>query len=314
MEMIRLNRAEFEEVFTNSYFQYAGADFNILNSEKVDEVFFFGFKEKKFRLGIIFGEINHNLLSPFSSPFGGFIFIKDDVRINYLDAALQELDNYAKKEGIKGICITLPPGIYNESFISNQVNTFFRNNYSVNHIELNHYFELKKLNDNYVKHIRYNARKNLKIALKGELSFRYCEDIGEKELAYDIIKHNRNAKGFPLKMSWAQVQDTIKVIQADFFLVFYHAIPVASAILFKVTNRIYQVIYWGDNPEYGSSKPMNYLSFKVFEYYKNHDVEIIDIGPSSENSIPNLGLADFKESIGCDVTMKFSVKKTFNAR
>ena len=49
---------------------------------------------------------------------------------------------------------------------------------------------------------------------------------------------------------------------------------------------------------------MNFLSFNVFQYYKNQGIAIIDIGPSTENSIPNHGLCEFKESIGCDISIK----------
>ena len=35
------------------------------------------------------------------------------------------------------------------------------------------------------------------------------------------------------------------------------------------------------------------------------------MGPSSENSYPNYGLGDFKESIGCKVSMKYSFSKGY---
>jgi hypothetical protein len=40
-------------------------------------------------------------------------------------------------------------------------------------------------------------------------------------------------------------------------------------------------------------------------------MKFVDIGPSTENSIPNYGLCEFKESIGCTVVNKYSFKKTF---
>jgi acetyltransferase-like isoleucine patch superfamily enzyme/RimJ/RimL family protein N-acetyltransferase len=49
---------------------------------------------------------------------------------------------------------------------------------------------------------------------------------------------------------------------------------------------------------------MNFLAYKIFEYYSDLNYKFIDLGPSSENSVPNIGLCDFKESIGCDVTLK----------
>ena len=49
---------------------------------------------------------------------------------------------------------------------------------------------------------------------------------------------------------------------------------------------------------------MNFLAFKLFEYYAEPKA-FLDIGPSTEKGIPNVGLCNFKESIGCNVTPKF---------
>ena len=59
---------------------------------------------------------------------------------------------------------------------------------------------------------------------------------------------------------------------------------------------------------------MNFLSFHVFQYYKNQGIEIVDIGPSTENSIPNYGLCEFKESIGCDILIKTEFYKKLAIR
>ena len=51
---------------------------------------------------------------------------------------------------------------------------------------------------------------------------------------------------------------------------------------------------------------MNYLAYSLFDYYADNGLRILDIGPSTEDGIPNYGLCEFKESIGCSVTMKYS--------
>ena len=51
---------------------------------------------------------------------------------------------------------------------------------------------------------------------------------------------------------------------------------------------------------------MNFLAYHVFNFYKKNGIKVIDIGPSTENSIPNHGLCEFKESIGCDISPKHS--------
>ena len=70
------------------------------------------------------------------------------------------------------------------------------------------------------------------------------------------------------------------------------------------------MIYWGDLPEYASNRTMNFLSFKVFEYYYLKGYGMIDVGTAMLDKKPNHGLCDFKESIGCDIQPKstFSIK------
>ena len=146
-----------------------------------------------------------------------------------------------------------------------------------------------------MEHIWHNARKNLKIAIDNQLAFKKCNTDDEKYLAYQIIEKNRSAKGFPLKMTWEQILETTKIIESDFFLLSdQENIPIASSIIFKSNSNIMQVIYWGDIPEYSNLKAMNYLAFKISEYYKKSPIHYIDIGPSTNNSIPNFGLCEFQ--------------------
>jgi len=55
-------------------------------------------------------------------------------------------------------------------------------------------------------------------------------------------------------------------------------------------------------------RPMGLLPIKLVEYYKQLGKRYLDIGPSSENGIINLGLADFKKSIGCRNNIKMCFK------
>ena len=53
---------------------------------------------------------------------------------------------------------------------------------------------------------------------------------------------------------------------------------------------------------------MNVLAYRLFEYYSKRDIDIIDIGPSSIDGVPDYGLLEFKESIGCSVCSKYWLK------
>ena len=310
MEIVEVNPNQYAEIVNAPYHIFGSSVFNNANKERAGTVYYLLFKEGKYRLGMIGGVRDHIFYSPFSAPFGGYSYMQEDVRINYIDEALALLTGWAKEKEITGIRITLPPAIYGESFISKQVNSLYRNGFIIEKTDLNYAYHLHHFDENYAASVWYNARKNLKIALGNQLSFRCC-DAGEKEKAYNIIRQNREARGFPLRMTWQQVQLSASVMNGDFFLVNNsEGIAVAAAIIFHVAKKIVQVIYWGDLPEYAGLKTMNFLSYKVFEHYKAQQFEIVDIGPSTENSVPNFGLCEFKESIGCDISCKFSFSKT----
>ncbi|MBN2281976.1 MAG: hypothetical protein JXQ65_15445, partial [Candidatus Marinimicrobia bacterium] len=265
----------------------------------------------KYRLGLTGGVRERIFHSPFSAPFGGFVFLKEDIRIPFIDRAIQLLIEWTDEHNLSAINITLPPPIYQQRFIAKQINSFYRAGFMVSVLDLNYTFDLNNFSEDYLSMVWRNARKNLLMAFKQDLEFKKCNSAEEKHLAYEVIRKNRISKGFPLRMSWVQVQETTKLIQADFFLVFDEAgNPVASAIVFHVSDKIVQVIYWGDNAAAPGTKAMNFLSYKIFEYYKNLEIKIIDIGPSTENSMPNYGLCEFKESIGCEINIKFTCSKT----
>ena len=313
MEIVAVDQKEYFRIVLNPYHIFGSAGFNHVNAANCDNVYYLLFKDSKYRLGIIGGIRNNNFLSPFSAPFGGFSFLQEDVRISCIDEAIILLTEWAKARVMSAIKITLPPTIYQESFLPKQINSLYRNGFSIDKTDLNYAYYLSSFTQEYPASIWYNARKNLKIAQANNFLFREAASDTEKETAYNLIRQNREARGFPLRMTWQQVQTSAAVIPADFFLVKNEAeIDVAAAIIFHVSPGIVQVIYWGDLPEYAHLKTMNFLSFKVFEHYHQLQFKIIDIGPSTEDSVPNYGLCEFKESIGCSISCKFSFSKTLS--
>ena len=67
-------------------------------------------------------------------------------------------------------------------------------------------------------------------------------------------------------MTFEQVRKTAEIIDADFFLLKKDELNVAAAQIFHVAEGIVQVIYWGDIPDFGNHKPMNYLAYYIFLY------------------------------------------------
>ncbi|CAA9200252.1 hypothetical protein FLA105534_03004 [Flavobacterium bizetiae] len=308
MEVIEVESSYYDEAFANPYHIFNAGVFNSINSYKAEKVYYLLFKDSKIRMGIILGVRAGIAYSPFSAPFGGFQYLNSDIGIDQIDAGLKSLEEWSTSKLIREIKIVLPPLFYNRNFLVKLTNSLYRFGYTEINKDVNYQFLTDKLDEQYSSKIWYNARKNLKKSNNSNLEFRKLES-SEGQIAYDIIAQNRSSRGFPLRMTWEQVKETTSVIPADFFVVLKDDQIIASAIVFHVASKIVQVIYWGDLPQFSECKTMNFLSFQIFKYYKENNIEIIDIGPSTENSIPNYGLCEFKESIGCDLSLKSTYLK-----
>lgn len=311
MEIIELNDYnEYDEII-NNYHCFNRAEFSYINKSKIDNIVFLVFRDNKIRGGIVGGIKNNTFFSPFSAPFGGFTYNKKDIKIQQIEDMIMLLDKWCKKNKIEYIYITLPPEIYDTNFISKTINTFYRNKYTIENVELNYYFDTQNIKDedDYLSIISYAARKSLKRSFREELFFMKAKTIDEITEAYGIIKINRAERGYPLRMDFEDIISTDKIIKKDFFIVKKENISVGAAVVYHVTTKVVQVVYWGDIPSYSNYRGINFLSYKLFEYYKNNGIKYIDVGPSTENSIPNYGLCEFKENLGCDITPKYIFKK-----
>ncbi len=310
MILEEVSHQQFASVINNSFHAFGDAAFNELNKEKVENVFYLLFKDSKYRLGIIVGRNGTSLSSPFSSPFGGFTPLHDDIKLQSIEESVDCFLVWAKENRIDTIRITLPPPIYFESYLAKMVNVFYRKKFLVKQVELNYHYDLNKFSKTYPDSIWRNARKNLNQALINNLSFIKCDTEEQKKVAYEVIRHNRITRGVPFRMSWVQVLQTTEIIPADFFLVKHEdEKSIAGAIIFRVAKNVVQVIYWGDLPEFSNLKTMNFLSYNIFSFYKNENYRFIDIGYSTVDSIPNYGLCEFKEGIGCDMQPKLVFEK-----
>ena len=302
MRLERVQAQQFASEMEVPHF-YSTAAFTELNRHKAADVHYLLFGDGETRLGIILGETDEALKSPFSAPFGG-LCQKKKQRLETIDEAVRLLRDYGRQQG-KKIQITLPPLIYNEPFITNQLSAFSRHG-SIRWMDVNYHFTMARFQQ-YMQVIGIKARQKLKHAMKEDFQFRRAETESDIRAAYEVIRQNRRERGYQLRMSLEDVLDTIRVIPADFFLLSYRGVCVAAAQVFRVTRDIYQLIYWGNLGEYSAMRPMNLLAYRLFEYYYNcSGVHVLGIGPSSQEGEPNYGLIDFKEGVGCQPSCKCS--------
>ncbi len=265
-----------------------------LNAHKCTELHYLLFRNDKTRLALALGQTDDTLLSPFSAPFGGFELIRKNVSLATMHQAVQLLVDYAKGLEISKIQIVVPPSFYNLRGTSKTINALLANGFAVEDASINHAIHLPSQKSNSLKN--------------SSLHFRRCKTLSDKKIAYDIIARNRKSKNYVLRMSWQQVEETISVVEADFFVVTTATgEALASAMVFRVQpKRIAQVVYWGNLPDTDHLRPMPFLARQVFDYYAQKGFEYVDVGPSGCMHEPNFSLSDFKDGIGCFTDNRFT--------
>lgn len=289
-------------------------EFNEFNAGKVDEVFYLLIKkEHSVRFSLILGRKKDLAKCPFSAPFGYPEQIKSNQTVEDFMCCTTALESYMKEINISSVTIVFPPSFYNYSVIETWINVLHLHGWKPEIIDLNFAMHLSELKNDYDKKMLRNGRKNLRIALGSNLSLLHCDSIDQKKLAYEIIKRNRESKGFPLMMTEEQVLKTMDIVPSDMYVVKTNRNEyIASALIYKVTSKIAEVIYWGEIPGFSEKKSINFLSYELMQRYLDLGFEYLDIGPGSdEKRYPNFGLCNFKDSIACERRIKVYMRKEF---
>jgi hypothetical protein len=309
MRVEEISDKEYLALFNLDCHPYNSVQFNALYKYKCEKVIHLLFHENRTKLGLIAGIKEGLLSSPFSAPFGGFTVNRNSAKLKEFNEAVQLLEDYAKQNSVSKIKFILPPSIYNENIMSKTYYSLILNGYTPI-TDINYHFCTADLIEYKEGRIEKKTRQNLNKAIEFGLSFNQVFSNSEKSVAYDIIKSNKDSNGRPTCLSFDDIIEVSNIIPIDFFLVFLNHQPIASAIVYRVSKNIVHVIYWGDLWESRLYRSMNFLSYKIFEFYSNQGIEIIDLATASLDGIPNFGLANFKENIGSIGTLKYTMLKS----
>lgn len=295
MEVREVTAREYGAYFTGRPHIYNSTAFATLNEHKVEAVRYLLLCDSKVRFGIIIGDGR----SPFSAPFGGLDYNRGQ-GFEQVDEAIVALKEYLGSP----IRITLPPPCYGGTMVTMMVSSLLRYGRLV-HADVNYHFVTDDITT-YEEALDSNGKNKLRQSIE---HFGNDEDaflVAEAARAYEVIRRNREEHHYPLRMTLEEVVKTTAIIPADFFVLTHGGQDVAAAQVFHVAEGIAQVIYWGDVHAYSHLRPMNYLAYRLFQYYHECGIGIVDVGPATEGGTPNYGLCAFKQSIGCRASLKYT--------
>lgn len=292
--LIETDKITFKNFFRNDPNPFISEKFIELNRKKVDRVIRLIDDSGDPVIGLVVGVKNGVVMSPFSAPFGGFHFRKDNIYITEIDRFIEQLAEYAAEHGIHRIEISTSPDIYNSSFNAKTINSLIRHNYHFTYPDITNWVNLRDLGGEYSQK---NSREYYRQANRKHLAFSLTQDSQDKIKIYELICQNRAKFNRPVYMTFNDVLDVGKIWQVDFFKVetVDHQI-VASAIFYRNHPTICYAVFWGDNSEGRPLRAMDFMLLNLFLHYKEAGFEYMDLGISTESGIPNEGLLRFKES------------------
>ena len=292
--------ATWQEYFTTfrCHDAYGSSAFLSLVKDRAEEVrCFVGYNLQGIAaLGMICGKRGEIWRMPWSAPWGSVEFAQ-----NVSEAEISEfLAAVAATLAPSPLSITLPAELYPEQQpVVNAAKSLAKQVVT----DVNYHYPLSRLAD-FRKFMNPAARNKYNHALREGFEFTHTTDLAR---AYAIIQQNRSTLGYYLAMSLEQLQATItQAIAADCFILSHDGEDAAAAIVYRLNSDVAQVIYWGDVLQQRKHRPMNLLPFCVFEYYAQQGFSTVDIGTASLDGVRNEGLCDFKESIGCVASQKFT--------
>jgi hypothetical protein len=303
MMLIEVDSRTYKQYFPTNPHVFISEQFIELNKSKVEGIVRLIENCQKPSLGLIAGIRDGVLFSPFSAPFGGFHFLKQNIYISEIDNFINSLKGYIAERGFKKIELVLPPDIYHSTFNAKTINSLIRNQFECSIPEITNWIDLRQFNGSFTQR---NSREYYQQAVRKGLIFSIVNDDGEKSDVFELILKNRERFGRPIYMSLKDIYETGKFSTVDYFKVnTLDGKLVASAIFYQNHPDICFAVFWGDNEDGRPARAMDYLAFNLWTYYKNLGYKYMDLGISTEAGIPNEGLLRFKETHEASSSLRY---------
>ncbi len=301
--LVEVSKKEYRRFFPTDGNPFISEAFIELNEKKQDRVIRL-IKEGNYSMGLLVVLKDVIMRSTFSAPFGGFHYRNEKLTYNLVYEFLSSLKKYALKEQLKEISITLPPEPYQVNMNAKLVNAFIRLGFKMETPDLNNVVNLKDFNGKWVKsEIAQNCRK----AIKNGLVWSKTTDIDEMKEAYDVIHNNRTGLGRKIHMTLEDILDVKEVLPVDFFIIRdVDEICVGAAVLYRGHEKIVQGVFMGGDLERRNLGVIDYMYLKLYNYYKEMGFDYLDMGTSSLQGDPNMGLLRFKEIHESETSLRYT--------
>lgn len=247
-------------------------------------------------------------LSPYRSPFGG-MELDASLSLDVIEAFIDFIEKTIKKKDVKTIKITQSPFIYSPIGASKLTNCYLRTGFQITHPDLNHHIVID--GKSFEQKIHAMERRKLKKTMEQRFVFRE-EGVDVVEKIYAFIQSCRKERQQDLNISLEDLQKAIQALPHVYkiFSIRDGEEVIATTIIVVVNAKIAYNFLPASSSAYNQWSPMVFLLKGLYEWCQDKNIEMLDLGISIVNNIPQYSLIAFKERIGGEMGLKCTYSKS----
>ncbi len=245
--------------------------------------------------------------SPLRATFGGIEFT-DDIVEKDLFEFLKEVVSYLSNLSINEIIINFYPEGYHTAYQNKLLEScLYKFNFQIKFTE--HNYELPITEKTFRETVTKTRTRQL-LNSHSRKGYTFHQEFHPNfEQIHTFIARSRERKKRPMTMSLTQLKEHFKKFPQKFqlFSVTNSNVLVAVGITININENILYTFYLADDEEHLKDSPTTFLLSGIYEYAKEQNFRILDLGIATNRGVLNEGLARYKRSIGGNI----SVKKTY---
>ena len=256
---------------------------------------------------IHFSRIGNLLISLDKSPFGSFIITSRTTK-KKLGSLVEKIEDWSRHEAIANLLIRSFPEIYEPEQNALIKETLVGSGFSIKYEDITQVIPVTEGSMN------LNTHKKRRLRQAESLDFSFQEiTLNHLEEAYSLIVESRESKGYPVTMTFKDLNAMFKLFPGDYLLfgVFDKNKLIATSVCIKVNDKILYCFYIGDALAFRPHSPITLLINGIYSYCQTNDFKMLDLGLSTDKGILNKGLYTFKKTFGSFDSYKLTFLKQF---
>jgi hypothetical protein len=250
----------------------------------------------------------HIACSPYKSLFGSFEF-SPRIHPNLLLEFWTFIENDLKSRNIEKVKITNFAGCYSPKKADLIEHTMEKAGFSVELKAINHHLPI--VENTYEDLLHSMEKRKLKKCLENGFDFQEEPSTSAAEI-YDYIQLCRKEQGLKVSISFNKLSEYLEHFSQNYllFTVRHKGEIAAATIAIKVHRHILYSFLPASLRKFKSFSPSVLLHAGMFTYCQDHQIELLDLGISTERNGKNQdSLIEFKERIGGEMSYKYFFAK-----